>query len=129
MFFCSQKTSYSVFTPYSGPSLKDSVSIAGHVNLPQLCCQTLLIEPERGLLVKDDLLISSPGHLQFGCRNSAQCLRSLKCDAFYGPSETEIGCLQKGKERLDAQKDAREEMGGKCANGGGKGGGGAGKGD
>ena len=53
----------------------------------------------------------------------------MKCDAFYGPSETEIGCLQKGKERLDAQKDAREEMGGKCANGGDKGGGGAGKGD
>lgn len=100
-----------MFTPYSRPSLKDSVSIAGHVNLPQLCCQALLTEPERGHLVKDDLLTSSPGRLQFGCRNSASCLRSLKCDAYYGPSETEIGCLQKGKERLDAQKDAQRGSG------------------
>ena len=36
---------------------------------------------------------------------------------------------RKAKKRLDAQKDARDEMGNKCAHGGDKGGGGAGKGD
>lgn len=53
--------SYSVFMPYSRSSLRNSVSLAGHVNSPQPCCQPLLTERERGRLVLDDLLISSLG--------------------------------------------------------------------
>ena len=45
------------------------------------------------------------------------------------PQKQKQVVCRKAKKRLDAQKDAQEEMGGKCASGGDGGGGGAGKGD